>query len=94
MLAQVLREVLGKTNSQLLTVYHIQKIQHTHMYTQTVPAGFLSSVLNSSAVRLEKLSSSNGFHAGGVGVSVAPPAAGTAAAPDLFWSCPASLTPS
>lgn len=63
------------------------------VYTQTFPADYLFSLLNPSTGRLEKLSSSNGFHAGCAAVSVALPDARTAA-PALLWSCPASTTPS
>lgn len=47
-----------------------------------LPAGFLSSCLTSSAGRLEKVSSSNGFHT----ACAAPFPAATA----LLWSCAAS----
>lgn len=71
-------------NNLLLT----RNTSHIRLH-QTLPAGFFSSALNSSAPRLEKLSSSKGFHAGCVGVLEALPDTGTAA-PALLWSCPAS----
>lgn len=85
----------GRKKFSYETVYHISKILHTHTYicTQTLPVAILSSVLNSSAVRLEKLSSSKGFHAGCEGVLVAPPDARTVG-PGLLWSWPESPTPS
>lgn len=96
MITQFLKVGLNKGNSQLLIVYNIFKILQIYTWTVVlidVPVGFLSSVLNSSAVRFEKLSSSNGFHAGCVGVLVASLGAETVA-PALVWSWPASSIPS
>lgn len=70
----------------------INSSQDAVTVSEGLSLGFLSSVLNSSAVRLEKLSSSNGFHVGCVGVLVAQPEAGTVG-PALLWSWTASPTP-
>lgn len=66
---------------------HSSVLLTTAPHTQSSPAGFLSSALKSSAGRLAKLSSSNGFHAGCAAAFPAPPDA-----PALLRSCPASPT--